>query len=191
MAGLKSLLIAVFFAALPALAATGTDISQWTLTDLTTIRELSAFFGDADAVITLKKRQDEPPDAVRPTVLAYKLQNKPATKLATAAEWQRFLKSYIKDPKRVILNQDTSKSGRYIVEFTSRHKDTKTDLRSIYLAIQSADKSVSLFIYDGVGPSTSRNLPMVRALYNELDQARLMEMYQADLERRKELKKAP
>ena len=111
--------------------------------------------------------------------------------MAAAADWQKFLKSYIKDQKRVILNQDTSKNGRYIVEFTSRHKDTKTDLRSLYLAIQSPDKSVSLFIYDGVGPSTARNMPLVRALFNELDQARLMEMYQADLERRKELKKNP
>jgi|GEM_PF-6320084 len=182
---LKALPYIFLFWSLTALAATPAT-SEWVLTDLTTIPDLSMFFGHADAVITTKP--DPQSDAVRPTVFAFKLQDKPKGRLKASHEWLAFLKTSIKNGKRVILNQDPTQSGRYILEFTSRNIDSHTDLHSLYLAIQNEDDSVSLFVYDGVGPSTSRHLPVVRAFFNELDQHRLMDLYKADLQRRKDLK---
>lgn len=168
-----------------AFAAPGAG-QEWVLTDLTSIPELAAFFGNSDAVITTKPAPND--ESIRPTVFAFKLQTKAKGKLKTASEWQAFLKPQIKDTKRVILNQDASQSGRFIMEFTSRNKDSDSDLQSLYLAIQSPDNSVSLFVYDGVGPTTAKNMPIVKKFFSTLDKARLMDLYRADVERRKALK---
>lgn len=160
---------------------------EWILTDLTTIPELAAFLGNSDAVITVNNEVPGMKD--KPTILITKLKAKADGPLRTAAEWLAFLKPHIKDVRRLNLKQDVSQNGRFMLEFLSRNKEANTDLHSLYLANQNADHSITLFVYDGVGPSTSRNLPLVRALYTTLDQKRLMEMYRDDLQRRETLQR--
>lgn len=161
---------------------------EWQLTDLAAVPELATFFGEANAVITLSKESEPKEGAVRPTIFLYELGTAPKGKLKTAEDWRRFLKPYIKDEKPIVLRQDASQTGRYIFEFTSRNKLSETDLRSIYLAIQRPDRSVSLFIYDGVGSSATQTLPTVRTFLNKLGPEQLRSLQEADIQRRKEQK---
>jgi hypothetical protein len=166
----------------------GAHSQQWQLTDLGAAPELATFFGDADAVITLPKGSESTQSSARPTIFLYELITAPKGRLKTAEDWRRFLKPYIKDDKPIVLRQDASQPGRYIFEFTSRNKLSETDLRSIYLAIQRPDRSVSLFIYDGVGSTTTQTLPVVRAFLDKLNPERLRQLQDEDIQRRKELK---
>jgi hypothetical protein len=135
-------------------------------------------------VITVKKNPGDSSDAIRPSILVFHLEDSPKKKLKTTTEWNAFIKPFIQDKQLLVLRQDISQSGRYIIEFTSRHHDSKSDLRSIYLVTQAQDNSVTLFIYDGLGPATARNLPRVRAFLQGLDTFQLDEMYGDDIKRR-------
>lgn len=176
--------LAVLLFPLMTFAATQ-DAPEWMLTDLRGSPELAAFFAGADAVITVKKKNGEDGEAVRPTIFVFHLDAKPKSKLKTSTEWGSIVKSFIQDKQKLVLREDVSQTGKYLIEFTSRHRDTKTDLRSVYLAMQAADNTITLFIYDGIGPATAKNLPVVRSFLKDLEFYRLDDMYGADQERRK------
>jgi len=179
---LSLLMIPVGSAAVP--NTTGGKEPVWVLADLTTLPDLAALFGHADALITLQEDKDDP-EAIRPTIFIFKLQQKPKGRLNSEKAWQAYISQFIKKGRRMELGQDASKPGRYLLEFTARNPDSESDMRSLYLALQESDGSVSLFIYDSVGPSTARNLPLVKSLFARMDRKLLNDMLNADIDRRK------
>ncbi len=155
---------------------TSTAISSWHLTDLSSLSDLAAFFNGANALLTLRaEKQTE--SQIKPTVFIYKITVDAKLQLTSKDEWNTFLAKQLVKTKRVPLTEDASKSDRYRLETTASQPEGGTDMRSSYLVLRTAKTEAVLFVYDGIGPSTAHNLPLVHALYEEMTPSTLAQMY--------------
>jgi hypothetical protein len=160
-------------------------LSNWVLTDLSKYPELSAFFNDANALLTLRQEKEEAgthAPRLKPTVFIFKINVDAKTKLSTKHEWNEFLAKQLRTGTRIPIAGDASVPGRYFLDVTaslngdSTQEKSSNDMRSVYLALRDKNEVV-LFVYDGVGPSQSANIPLVYNLYATLNLTSLAQLY--------------
>lgn len=153
----------------------------WGVADLSNYPDLSAFFLNADALISIKPNTSSVhlnPDLPKPTIYVFRLSLNQNTRLKTEKDWHDFISKYIKNQKQGKLTERLSPSGRYFYDFTLSQGNDSSDMHSVYLAFRD-ENTVDLLVYDGVGPSLSQNIPLVTDLFSKMNAGLLKEMWLA------------